>query len=58
MQIRSLLGGYPGHDALPHFLRFFQKKIPTTVPRPIAQAKGFLDGNSILREVRAMAYVG
>jgi hypothetical protein len=31
-------------------------KIPTTVSRPIARAKGFYDGNSISRKVKIMAY--
>jgi hypothetical protein len=44
-QRRSLLGGYQGHDshdALLVLTKFFKKEIPTTVSRPIAQAKGFL----------------
>jgi hypothetical protein len=34
------------------------KKLPTTMSRPITRANGFLDGNSILREVRTTTYVG
>jgi hypothetical protein len=60
MQGHSLLGGYPGNDAFPRAFHFcdFSKKIPTTVSRLIARLKGFLDGNSTLREVRAMTLWG
>jgi hypothetical protein len=49
--------GLPRHDALPPFFTFFHKN-PDIRSRPIARAKGFLEGNSILREVRATACVG
>jgi hypothetical protein len=39
------------------FLRFF-KKVSTIMLRLMARLKGFLDGNMILREIRAMACVG
>jgi hypothetical protein len=50
--------GYPGHDALLPTFTVFQKKILTTMLRPTARVKGFLDRNSILQEVGATACMG
>jgi hypothetical protein len=47
MQRRSLLGGYPGHDALLPFLMIFSKN-PDNRVKAIARAKGFFDENSIV----------
>jgi hypothetical protein len=54
-----LARAYQGHDALmpPRFFEIFQK-IPTTLSRLIAQAKGFLNGNSNSRKVKMTACAG
>jgi hypothetical protein len=57
MQRCSLLGGYPGHDALPPFFTIFSKNLDNRVEID-RTSKRFFDGNSILREVKATAYVG
>jgi hypothetical protein len=56
MQRRSLLEGYPGHDALP-FFTIFSKKSDNRVETDRTSER-FFDGNSILREVKVMACVG
>jgi hypothetical protein len=58
MQRYSLLRGYPGHDALLPIFTIFQKKNPDIYVETDRTSERFFDGNSILREVRAMACVG
>jgi hypothetical protein len=57
VQRRSLLGGYPGHDALLLFFCDFSKNYDNSVATDCTSER-FFDGNSILREVRVMACVG
>jgi hypothetical protein len=46
VQRRSLLGGYPGHDALPYFLRKFSKT-PDNYVETDCTSERFFDGNLI-----------
>jgi hypothetical protein len=57
VQICSLLGGYPGHDALPHFFTIFSKNPDNRVETDRTSGRVF-DGNSILWKVKATACVG
>jgi hypothetical protein len=57
MQRRSLLGAYPGHDAVPPFFMIFSKNPDNNVETDRTSERCF-DGNSILREARLVRCVG
>jgi hypothetical protein len=56
VQRRSLLGGYPGHDALPRFYKIFKKF--QQLCRDRSHERKVFDGSSILRKVKMVACVG
>jgi hypothetical protein len=57
VQRRSLLGGYPGHDALhPSFYDFL--KNPDNRVETDRTSERFFDGNPISRKVKTTACVG
>jgi hypothetical protein len=57
VQKRSLLGGYPGHDALLAFYENFQKN-PDNLVETDRTGERFFDENSISRRVKMTACAG
>jgi hypothetical protein len=56
VQRRSLLGGYPRHNALLVFPNFFKKNLDNCVETDCTSER-FFDGNSISRKVEMTACV-